>query len=402
ASNVGLKILKREQKGSGSWQELLFQGPEGHESLLFPKLTSGGINFQNMYMLALTAPYENGGSIYHYLDGALLYSRSTDAGQTWDIENQILPGTDSSECSGFTHDCYAFAPPHQEIVAFVAGSYEHDFFLMKSTDAGTTFEKTLIWDHPYNEVNPIGTTDTFYCPDGSLSAAIDLSGIVHVVFGIMRTRFDGENWIFYKLTNGIGYWNETMNSFSSNKNALHPNGHPDSELIKDVNLIGYEQDLDGDGLVTYINEPSFIYEYYYSMGLSSMPQLHIDDLNHMFLTYSMFTETYHNGYMNYRRLWLRSSFDGGQTWRPFYHYIPDNPEHIYWEFAYPSIAPESDEYLYVLYNHDFTPGIYRIEWPPHHNFFSVVKIPKEDVVGMHNLSMNTPAFSVEQNFPNPF
>ena len=83
------------------------------------------------------------GLLYQGINGALLYSRSQDGGETWDIQNQILPGMDSSLYHEFTTDAYAFAEPRDSIIAFVIGSWEHDCFLMKSTNFGETFQKTL-------------------------------------------------------------------------------------------------------------------------------------------------------------------------------------------------------------------------------------------------------------------
>ncbi len=83
---------------------------------------------------------------------------------------------DSSEYTGFTRDSYVFAEPKENIVAFVTGSFQHDLFLMKSTDYGETFEKTLIWDHPYDILLPTFDTDTFYCADGSVDVLLDING----------------------------------------------------------------------------------------------------------------------------------------------------------------------------------------------------------------------------------
>ena len=125
-------------------------------------MVTGGADHNNIYLIALTLPLANYGTLYEGLDGALLYSRSTDGGETWDIHNQILPGMDSSAYSGFYHDGYAFAEPKDNIVAFVVGSFQSDLFLMKSTDYGQTFEKTIIWDNPYDLVTPSIPVDTFY------------------------------------------------------------------------------------------------------------------------------------------------------------------------------------------------------------------------------------------------
>ncbi len=61
---------------------------------------------------------------------------------------------------------------------------------MKSTNYGQTFEKTIIWDHPYDLITPTFYTDTFYCADGSIDVTLDLNGMAHVVFGIMRTYYN--------------------------------------------------------------------------------------------------------------------------------------------------------------------------------------------------------------------
>ncbi|MCD4682861.1 MAG: hypothetical protein K8R86_06235, partial [Bacteroidales bacterium] len=197
SSDEGLYFNKRTLKGTGDWIESIFHGPVGHENVIFPSMVTGGENHNYIYLLSLTRPYQNGGSFYNGLDGALVYSRSTDGGNTWDILNHILAGMDSTEYTGFTRDCYTFAEPKDSIVAFAVGSYQHDLFLMKSTNYGQTFEKTIIWDHPYDLITPTFYTDTFYCVDGSIDLALDINGNVHVVFGIMRTYYNLDDWKFF-------------------------------------------------------------------------------------------------------------------------------------------------------------------------------------------------------------
>jgi hypothetical protein len=364
-------------------------------------MVTGGNNNTSIYLLANT--YANN-PIYQGLIGALLYSRSLDGGETWDIFNQVLPGMDSTEYTGFTWDCYAFAEPKDNIVAFVVGSYQHDLILMKSSDFGQTFQKTIIWDHPYDEVIPSTDLDPFYSVDGSLDIAIDLSGKCHVVFGITKTHYDADDeyWHYDKLTDGIGYWNESMNSFSSNENALNPTNHPESELVKDESLIAWSQDMDGDSLVTFINTPGPYVDFYHSLGASSMVQLIADEQNRLFLVYSSMTETWDDGYMNYRRLWIRSSLNGGQTWGQFFHYGEEDPATIFNEYAFPSLSPSSDDNLYILFQTDVTPGIYRTEWPPHYNNWRVAKIPKDEIVGIKEPEHSKTELEVSQNFPNPF
>ena len=403
AVDDGLLFNKRILKGTGAWTESLYHGPQGHEDVLFPSMVTGGENNNSVYLLSLTKPYQNGGSTYQGLDGALVYSRSTDGGETWDIFNQILPGMDSSEYTGFTRDSYTLAEPKDNIVAFVAGSFQHDLILMKSTDYGQTFEKTIIWDHPYDLMSPTFYTDTFYCVDGSIDIALDINGMAHVVFGIMRTYYNLDDWKFFKTTDGVGYWNESMPAYSSNANALDPSCGPESELTIDETLIGWTKDLNENGTIDWVDIPGHPLGYYFSLGISSMVQLVADNQNRLFLVYSSFTETYHNGAMNYRRLFIRSSLNNGQTWGQFYHY-DETPYSIFNEYVFPSVASYSDDYLYMTYMIDNEPGIY---WqgssgPYGENFICFAKVSKDEIVGINQSKQSTAEFEVSQNFPNPF
>jgi hypothetical protein len=367
-------------------------------------MTTSGVDHSIIHVLALTMPVANGGIVYHGLNGALLYSRSTDGGETWDIQHQILPGMDSTQYTGFTNDCYAFAEPKDNIIAFAVGSYQHDLFLMKSTDWGQTFEKTLIWDHPYDSLTPTVPTNAFYCADGSVAVTLDMNGMAHVVFGICRTWFQltAPKWRFNKLTDGVGYWNENMTGFSSDPNALDPSCGPESELVQDVSLIGWSQD--GNGTWDILGEVGLGYPcIYFSLGVSSMVQLISDNQNRLFLVYTSLTETYNNGYMDYRRLWLRSSLDGGQTWGKFYHYDGENPNSIFNEYAFPSCAGFSDNYLYLTFMVDWEPGISCQGEPNYHeNKIRFAKIPKDEIVGINQHNKALTDFEVSQNFPNPF
>lgn len=397
----GLSYCHRPYRIVGEWEEHIFQGPSGHEGLLWPRMVTGGENDNTIFLIAITYPIANGGSLYQGIDGALLYSKSIDAGETWIQENVLFPELDSSNYKIINGDTYAWAEPRDNIVAFVAGSSNHDLFLMKSIDFGNTFEKTIIWDHPYDNGYQIIPQDTFYCTDGSIATAIDPQGKVHVTFGITKTWHE-ENHEFYGLygnVDGIGYWNEEEFTFSSNKNALNPYGHPESELILNKSLIGWMQDVDGDSIVSLLG----YFGRYRGHGMSSMPQIVIDNTNRIFVIYTSITETFDNGIMNYRRLWIRSSLDGGNTWGQFYHYASDDSTHIYSEFSYPSCAANSDENIYLLYQQDYDPGLNMYnDGPPTQQKYYFSTIPKDKIVGVNQNIQFNDGFNVSQNFPNPF
>ena len=401
ADTIGLNFCTRAQKGTGIWTEHIFNGPAGQEELLWPRMVTGGTDNNTIYLLALTLPIYYGGTTYQGIDGALLYSRSSDGGESWDHWNEILPGMDSSQYKHFNFDSYTWAEPRGNTVAFVTGSYDHDLFLMKSTDGGDNFDKTIIWDHPFDQGYQTIPADTFYCTDGNVAAAIDANGKVHVAFGITKTAYMtmGAPGYYqgFKDVDGLAYWNEDMPAFSSDLNALNPTDHPNSELVKDYNLIGWMQDVNGDSTISLLDE----WGQYPTNGMSAMPQIIIDDNNRVFVIYTSVTETYDNGAQNYRRLWMRASLDDGSTWGPFYHYIADNPNQIFWEFSYPSAAANSDENIYLLCQTDPEPGldIYG-EMGGDHNFLFIT-IPKDFIVGIDKNPARSEGFRVLPSIPNP-
>ncbi|MFU8842745.1 MAG: T9SS type A sorting domain-containing protein [Bacteroidales bacterium] len=395
-----LVVSTRPQKGTGAWQFTTHPGPAGHEYLIWNRTITSGIDNNRVHTMALTASTVYGGTPYLGQNGALVYSMSTDGGATWALNNEVLPGMSANNYVGFTSDSYTFAEPRDSVVAFVIGDSWYDCFLMKSTDGGTTFSKTLIWEHPYplfDTENPF-PTDTFYCVDGSLSCVIDKFNKVHVVFGINRSYSDGSGTFWFPFVDGIGYWNEDMPAFSSNLNALNPYDHPDSELTEDYNLIGWSQDVDGDGEITLLGE---IGTYY--IGLSSMVQL-VNGVNHeLYLIYSSVTETYDNGIANYRHLWARTSPDGGLSWGHFFD-LTVSLVHIFDECVYPSCAPYTDDYIYLVYQTDNDPGvnIWGTGHPVTDNNINVMKVLKDDITGVRKPEGSLRDMDVSMNFPNPF
>lgn len=400
----GLQISKRSQKGTGDWEYSLLAGPSDNHMLWNRAITSG-INSERIHVMALTLPTGSyGGTVYAGLHGALVYSRSIDGGNTWDIDNEVLTGMTSNEYFGFSSDSYTWADPKGDVLAFVVGESWYDMFMMKSTDGGQTFEKTLIWEHPYPFFDHITTTpnvtDTFYCVDGAHSIVIDNNDMVHVAFGINRSHSDGSGTFWFPGVGGIGYWNENMPTFSNDMNALSPYGDPGTELIEDVNLIGWTQDVNGNDTIDVLDDWGTYY-----LGFSSMPQLVYDDNNNLFLIFSSVTETYDNDLLNYRHLWARASPDGGETWGYFLD-LSSDLIHIFDECVYPSCAAKSDNDIHLVYQQDNEPG--NASWGAQHpyndNNIIYMKAPKADML-QTGIKENTNALSdvdVSQNYPNPF
>ncbi|MCD4694712.1 MAG: T9SS type A sorting domain-containing protein, partial [Bacteroidales bacterium] len=403
-STDGLMVSTRPDKGTGDWTFNLHEGPPGHEYLIWNRTITSGIDFSRVHMFGVTASTVYQGTPFEGLNGALVYSFSTDGGTTWEIENEVLDGMTSDDYVGFDGDTYNFAEPKGDIIAFTVGESWYDLFLMKSDDGGETFEKTLIWEHPYplfDPQNPIAT-DTFYCVDGSHHSVIDDNGMVHVVFGINRAISDGTSQLWYPFVDGIGYWNENMPAFSDDLHALDPYGHPNSELIEDYNLIGWTQDVDGDDEITFVGTGTEAIGLYY-VGLSSFPQLVLGQNNELYVVFSSVTETFDNGLQNYRHLWARTSPNLGDAWGEFFDLTSDLV-HIFDECVYPSCAANSDDYIYLVYQSDTEPGV--SIWgdldPAGDNNINIMKVDKDDITGVKEYVEYINNYDVSQNYPNPF
>ncbi len=388
-----LLIYTRQNKGIGDWSYSVFEGPAGCPPLVWNNTITSGTDHNRIHLLVCSWPDYN----YQGMQGAILYSKSTDGGLTWDIENVILDGMTSNEYWALSGDIMMWAQPRGDTLAFVVGIESSDMFLMKSTDGGKYFNKTIIWNNPYPFLHFGMTTDTFYCVDATHSVAMDVNGMVHVAFGINRSLYQPEYAIGFPWVDGIGYWNENMPAFSDDLNALSPYGEPGSEMIQDYNLIGWSQDVDGDGQLTFLNNIALYYQ-----GLSSMPQLIIDEQNHFYLIYSSITETYDNGIKNYRHLWSRKSVDGGNTWSSF-HDLTSGINYYFTECVYPACAKNSDEYIYMLYQADDIPGA-AVWWqhPWHENKIMFMKVLKDEITFEKEPQPFILNEDVSQNYPNPF
>jgi len=397
----GLLLATRVTKGTGEWTESRIVGPEDHELLLWPRVITSGTDYNTIHCIALTAPSGNGGSPYQGQDGALIYNRSTDGGANWDIENVIIEGMGSDYYTDIGADDYVWAEPRGGAIAFLVAGAWSDMFMMKSTDNGDNWLKTVIWEHPYPFFDWETTVaDTFYCVDNSASITLDVDGNAHVVFGINRVmHLDlGTTYNFYPFIDGVGYWNESMDTFSNNLHALNPNeDHPDSEMEENVNLIGWVQDVNGNGEIDFITWEVEPFQSYRELGMSTMPSIAIDNFGRVLVAFSSTTETYDNTICNYKHIWVRSmDLDG--TWGDFED-LDVNINHIFDECIYPVIGQNINGSAYILYQADFEPGL---ALDDEHGYIenSMIVANYDLNVGINENEFN--AASVSQNFPNPF
>jgi len=138
----------------------------------------------------------------------------------------------------------------------------------------------------------------------------------------------------------------------------------------------------------------------YFIGLSSMPQLVIDG-DFIYLVYSSATETYDNGLKNYRKIFGRQSYNGGNTWGSFKHFTSDIV-HNFDECVYPACAANTNDYFYFSYQYDVEPGT--AVWAAQHPYVdNNIAVVQEEIgwTGTNEYLKTTPELEVSQNYPNP-
>jgi len=385
-------------KGTGSWtQTVLPNLPTGVATMLWPRVVTNGPNHTYIHVIALTEPTANGGTAYNGMNGALLYCNSLDGGNTW--SNWIQPtGLTSANYAAFGGDTYSFAEPHGDTLAFTIGDGFYDQILEKSTDNGTTWTRTVIWNCPYDLSG--SSPHFFYAPDGTNAIALDNSGMAHVAFGLTSDSGTNTAWYYHIVVQGVVYWNE-------HQSQLRQDLNPDS-LYATGNLVAWLKDTN----VLYLPATEFTY---WGTSLTSNPQLVIDPNNKIFLSYAGATTLLDPNNYNMRHIFGR---DGvlTPTGNPLWHndtLVDITGDWIQYNFAecvYPSASPTTDgNYVYILFQCDDYGGSYvkslnETSWQgqttPDNNNMIMIQWSYPIWEGTTEKQAK-PTFSVGQNFPNP-
>lgn len=387
----GIVFNRRDVVGQGEWQEYILANPDTNTYLSWPRLVTTGNDRMTVHMLVNTYESFNG------MDGAILYYRSLDGGLTWETEARQLPGMTSAEFAGLKSETYAWAEPRGNNIAFVVADRWTDLFIMRSRDNGDTWEKITVWNHPYPKWAG-QPTEPFYSPDGSASIALDNDGNVYMAFGVNRTQqIEGNPYYSWSpFIDAIAIWNEEMPVWS---NAGYLTLHPDS-LEASGQLAASVLDVNANGQIDLIGNTSQNLGLYY-VGLSSMPQLIMDDQNQLFLIYSGIAEGFDNGTQQYRHLFARASANGGVTWGSIIDLTGESTQAGY-ENVFPSIAGSSGQNVHIIFQRDEEPGMSVLGDldDPSVNSIIHLEMPKSTLVAA-KADLNT-TIHISQNYPNPF
>jgi len=353
--NSYLNIASRSTIGSGTWSNINIS----EDYLIWNRSAVGGPDGNSIHLIALTEP--SGGTFtgtpYEGLDGALLYYRSLDGGVSWDIQNMILPGMDSTNFTGYGGDNYAIAAKG-ETIAFAYFNGWADSFIMKSTDNGDTWTKTIFIDFPVDlydidsgiDQDADGTIDTMYSTTGSGAILIDNNDMVHVTYGDMRildADLTDAGSSYFPGTNGLMYWNENIGVDTSGGSMVSPSLWDHGNGL----YIAQSEDLDQSGTLDILEGGN------YGSGLSTMPNMGIDANGVIWVSFSSAVENIVNvDGQNFRHIYITKSTDGGLTWSASVDVTPHDDWDGMQECVYGSMYPIVDDKIRIVYQKDFEPG----------------------------------------------
>lgn len=373
----------RETKGEGDWEEVELLPPDD-VSLVWHAMMTSGENHEHIHLLALTydAPF-NG------QENALLYYRSSDGGETWDIAEHVIEGLGPDYYTSINSLSYAWANPVGNTIAFTYGFDEFGGFVFKSTDNGDTWTMITVFDSPFSGIDPPETSDRFGCGVGSSCVALDSQGKAHVAFSRSVKNFQPDGVYYEPYTDGMIYWNEDMpvlDTTTISANTLE-------YLEEGGYLIGW---VLGDE--TYEIPPD---QPDYANSLCAFPQFSIDAQNNLFIAYCSVAPGYSNGTFDFRHIILNRSFDGGNSW---VGQIDLNTElvFIFSECVFPMLPPVIDDMVHVTYQEDNEPGIN--QWLANHgpveNNIDHMMIDKSTLTGIGTHSALS-QMEVSAVYPNP-
>lgn len=405
--------MARKAPGATTWTEAALPGPTG-VSMLWPKIAVGGPDNQTLHVIGITAPVGGTtfGQVYKGLNGHVLYYRSTDGGLTWDQQDVVIPGLDSSRYAGFGADSYTIDASGNGVAIAVFPNW-NDVRVYKSVDNGDSWSDLQVLDFPDAVENydpqpgfmytvddvPLDTLApdslAIRTHDGFGAVLIDENQEVHAWFGRMYVTdadFTDTLSSYYPTINGLYYWKE---SFGANN----------------PQIITGAFDYDGDGQLAIASLTELAS--YNGSNLSSFPAVGTDNDGNIYLVYSAIHELYRTGSAPdqfYRHLYAMKSTDGGTTWgdaleltdEPYV--IPDLAPFI--ECVYPSVPRHIGDQLWVLYQQDYLPGsnVLNNNHPSEENSMMWVAVEKDSIaqalVGTFEAPQADPTFAMRLA-PNP-
>jgi hypothetical protein len=377
--NAYINMTHRSAVGAGTWTEQIISSIDDitglYRDLTWNRTAVGGLNKETLHMVGIANASDTVNVVYG-IPNALLYYRSQDEGVTWDIQDMQLPTLDSANFNRFSGDSYTLTAQGETVVLAYFNDWG-DSFIIKSTDNGDNWTKTIFLDFPVDkyktdsgfDLDNNDTTDHVYTTDGYGTVILDDNGQAHVFYGVMKNADDdlsdgGSSW--FPSTNWIAYWNESYGADYSDSTLKDTIGYVDaagivtprgiwwSDIMND-HIVAQAPDLNGDGQVAGVDSTAGYALYYASRA--SMPNAGISANGEIYLSFSGYTETADNGSQVFRHLYITKSSDGGSTWKTPVDVTPN----VSWggikECVFGSMAPTVDDKIRIVYQKDDEPGL---------------------------------------------
>ena len=300
-----------------------------------------------------------------------MYYRSQDGGDTWDIQDYLVPGTDSSAYLGHDVDSYAIQAKGNDVAFSIFNSWS-DQIVCHSTSNGDMGSWTTRkpFDFPLDKyvINTgydtldIGGVDpnapnvlAIETCDGTGGIDIGPDGTIHLVFGrmyVMDEDTTDAGTSFFPGTSGLFYWNSTM---------------PDDGASL-IDVVFEALDIDGNDTIGIAEDISF-----YGGGLTSQADLVVTDDGTVVISYSQHMENFVREAVpgsanfpeaqNYRHIYVTGTPDNGASW--FVPYDVINPDVLIFagllnetEGVFPSIYNDGGDIVHLLFCTDNEPGLF--------------------------------------------
>ncbi len=412
ATNGGFRIAKNDSKGSENWTTgpAILKWPDGQRPIWNRTAANGNTLHLICNFSDSSSPGDPRVITLNGVRGPMMYSRSLDGGATWDKENTILPGYDSTRIVSGGGDNYSI-DVNGDVVAIVSGGLADDVILWKSTDNGTTFTRTIVDSFPYAPFNGLQLAlDTPQTNDGSLDVLIDNNGDCHIFWGVSRIldddTLDDGAFSFFPATALLAHWSEASGVTQAIGSVVDENNNQTLD-IEPGTWSNLQSGQVPNGLANVARTGN--------TSLVTMPSAGIDAQGRIFVTYSAPRENDISiDNTNCRDVYIVYSTDGGVSWGDPQNITQTNAR----EDAFPAIARRVDDYVHVLWQQDEIPGTNLQNnatggnnQPVTENLIMYAAIPVSKIitdeigqgpgVGFREI---TPAeiFKVSQNYPNPF
>jgi hypothetical protein len=361
-----LKFYTRVNKGVGDWIETTLAPPAGN-SLVWHSMMTSGPNHEFIHLLAYTYDIA-----YQGQTNALLYYRSSDGAQTWDIDGVIIDGLGSEYFPTIHSLTYAWANPVGDTIAFTLGFDEWGGWLFKSEDNGDNWENIQVMNTEQDPFNPPANSDKIPCGSGTSACVLDSQGTAHVVFSRMVKIYTNDTLYYYPYTDGLIYWNEKMPEIDTTLISSYTLDYLDAA----GNLCGYVLSSQPDYTIV-SGQPT------YQNSMCAFTQMSIDAQDNIFIASSVLAPDFSNATYFYRHIIANSTYDLGTSWVGEIDLNADL-QYIFSECAYPEMAPVIGDFVNLVFQEDPYPGIH--EWLTNHdadqNNMMYMKIDKDVFVGL--------------------